>query len=119
MPRYSLLRHTGAPDDPIGCHFDLLLEAGESCRTWRLEEPPRLDGPVQPAVSLPAHRLVWLGPRSAAVSGNRGWAERVMAGHYSGVLPEDPEAAVQVQLLDGELQGQLVIQAGGCQLRQT
>ena len=30
--RYSLLRHTGAPDDPSGCHYDLLLEDGETCR---------------------------------------------------------------------------------------
>ena len=41
MHRYSLLRHTGAPDDPIGCHFDLLLEDGASCRTWRLQEVDR------------------------------------------------------------------------------
>ena len=119
MHSYSLLRHTGAPDDPIGCHFDLLLEDGASCRTWSLQEPPRLDGAAQPAVELPAHRLVWLGPRSAAVSGDRGWAERVMAGHYTGDLPVDPEAAVQVRLLDGDLQGLLVIQAGCCQLRQA
>ena len=43
MPRYALLRHTGAPDDPGGCHFDLLLEDGATCRTWRLADVPSID----------------------------------------------------------------------------
>ena len=119
MPRYALLRHTGAPDDPNGCHFDLLLEDGEACRTWRLDQPPQLEHTPQTAVPLPAHRLVWLEPRSAAVSGNRGWAERVMAGRYSGALPQQSDAPVRVQLRDGELNGVLVINAGTCQLRRA
>ena len=119
MHRYSLLRHTGAPDDPIGCHFDLLLEDGASCRTWRLHEPPRLDEAAQPAVKLPAHRLVWLGPRSAAVSGNRGWAERVMAGCYEGNLPEDSSHPVEIHLVEGDLQGRLLISNGHCCLLRT
>lgn len=119
MPRWSLLRHTGAPDDPSGCHFDLLLEDGEACRTWRLNQPPELDLAPQPAAALPDHRLVWLEPRSAAVSGNRGWAERVMAGHYSGTLPAEPAAAVQVLLQDGDLQGVLLISGECCELRRA
>ena len=71
MPRWSLLRHTGAPDDPSGCHFDLLLEDGKACRTWRLNQPPELGLAPQPAAALPDHRLVWLDPRSAAVSGEQ------------------------------------------------
>ncbi len=82
MPRYSLLRHTDAPDDPSGCHIDLLLEDGASCRTWRLPKLPCINGPAQEAIPLKAHRLVWLEPRRAAVSGNRGWAERIGAGIY-------------------------------------
>ena len=117
MPRYALLRHTDAPDDPSGCHFDLLLEDDLGCRTWRLDSPPRLDGPSQTATPLPTHRLVWLEPRSAAVSGDRGWAERVMAGIYDGELPDDPDAPLQVELCDGELKGQLEICAGRCSLR--
>ena len=119
MPRYALLRHTGAPDDPNGCHFDLLLEDGETCRTWRLNKLPRLDRPPQTASALPAHRLAWLEPRSAAVSGNRGWAERVMAGRYSGALPQNPAAPVQVQLRDGDLIGILLISDGTCHLRRA
>ena len=119
MPRYALLRHTGAPDDPHGCHFDLLLEDGETCRTWRLNEPPCLDRPPQPATALPAHRLAWLEPRSAAVSGDRGWAERVMAGRYSGALPHNPAVPIRVQLMDGDLIGRLLISNGTCQIQRT
>ena len=119
MPRYALLRHTGAPDDPHGCHFDLLLEDGETCRTWRLNAPPCLDRPPQAAAALPAHRLAWLEPRSAAVSGNRGWAERVMAGRYSGVLPHNPGGPVQVQLRDGDLIGTLLISNGTCRIQRA
>jgi len=53
MARYALLRHTGAPDDPSGCHFDLLLENGDHCRTWRLADVPSPNGISQPAVPLP------------------------------------------------------------------
>ena len=116
LPRYSLLRHTDAPDDPSGCHYDLLLEDGDGCRTWRLSRIPTSDGCSQDATALPVHRLVWLEPRSAAVSGGRGWAERVMAGHYSGALPSNPDAPVYLNLLDGELQGRLQISAGHCTL---
>jgi len=116
MPRYSLLRHTDAPDDPSGCHIDLLLEDGPACRTWRLPELPSINGAAQDAVSLPAHRLVWLDPRSAAVSGNRGWAERIGGGHYRGALPEQVDADLNVELSDGPLAGQLTISAGLCRV---
>ena len=119
MARYALLRHTDAPDDPSGCHFDLLLEDGDACRTWRLAKVPTLDGISQPAVLLAPHRLVWLEPRSAAVSGNRGWAERVMAGRYQGKLPDNPAHPVELTLLGGDLQGQLRIHQGHCSIRRT
>jgi len=37
--RFAILTH----DHPI-FHWDLLLEAGETCWTWRLEERPRAEG---------------------------------------------------------------------------
>ena len=113
LQRYALLRHTGAPDDPSGCHFDLLLEDRANCRTWRLATVPQLNAEAQPAVPLPAHRKVWLEPRSAAVSGNRGWAERIHAGSYCGVLPNATDADVTLQL-EGDLQGCLRITSGHC-----
>ncbi len=74
---------------------------------------PQLNEEAQPAVPLPAHRRVWLEPRSAAVSGNRGWAERIHAGSYSGVLPKAADADVTLQF-EGDLQGCLNIAAGHC-----
>ena len=119
MARYALLRHSDAPDDPSGCHFDLLLEDGDACRTWRLQAIPSLSGTLQVAIPLPRHRLVWLELRSAAVSGGRGWAERVMAGRYQGNLPDNPAHPVELTLLDGDLQGQLRIQQGHCSIKRT
>jgi hypothetical protein len=117
MPRYALLEHTGAPDDPSGCHYDLLLENVEHCRAWRLGRQPAVGEIAQAAVELAPHRLVWLSPRSAAVSGGRGWARGIAHGHYSGVLPSDAQAPVLVQLLDGALAGQLHLEGGCCVLK--
>jgi len=114
MPRYALLEHTGAPDDPSGCHYDLLLETGEHCRTWRLARKPAAGEPAQAAVELAPHRVVWLTPRSAAVSGGRGWARGIAHGHYAGALPSEAQAPVRVQMLDGALAGRLRIEAGCC-----
>ncbi len=116
MPRYALLEHTGAPDDPSGCHYDLLLENGEHCRAWRLVHRPAVGEPSQAAVELAPHRLVWLTPRSAAVSGGRGWARGIAHGHYAGALPSEAQAPVCVQLLDGALAGQLHLEGGFCLL---
>ena len=118
MPRYALLEHTGAPDDPSGCHYDLLLENGEHCRTWRLAHKPAAGEPAQAAVELAPHRLVWLMPRSAAVSGGRGWARGIAHGHYAGALPSDTQAPVRVQLLDGALAGHLRLEEGCCVLEE-
>ena len=115
LPRYALLHHTDAPDDPQGSHIDLLLEDGESCRSWRLASLPQLDQPAQDAIRLPAHRLIWLEPRRAAVSGGRGWAERIRAGFYDGDLPDDSASAVDVRL-SGDLQGRLQLGDGSCRL---
>jgi hypothetical protein len=82
MPRFALLEHTGAPDDAAGRHYDLLLEAGDACRTWRLAEIPTLGGSPVAAVELPPHRLAWLDHVAGEVSGGRGFARRVDAGDY-------------------------------------
>ena len=96
--RYALLEHFGAPDDPGGCHLDLLLEDGDSCRSWRLEAIPRLNGPAVQVTPLPPHRLVWLDRKSASVSGNRGWARRVVAGRMRSSLPADATQPIRVEL---------------------
>lgn len=96
--RYLFLEHTNAPDDPTGRHVDLLLEDGESCRTWRLVSVPLPDGPSLKAVPLPKHRLIWLERTSAAVSKGRGWGRRIMGGAFHGHLPDDPAESFRIEL---------------------
>ena len=80
MPRFAVLEHTAAPDDAAGRHFDLLLEAGPACRTWRLLTLPEHGGEAVAALELPPHRLVWLEQPAGEVSGGRGFARRVDGG---------------------------------------
>ena len=86
MPRFILLEHTGAPDDPAGRHFDLLLEAGQACHTWRLTEIPSTAGPAVTAVAIAPHRLAWLDHLAGEVSGGRGFARRIDGGTYEPAL---------------------------------
>ncbi len=79
-------------------HVDLLLEDGESCRTWRLCSVPLPNGPSLKATPLPRHRLIWLERTSAAVSGGRGWGRRIVGGTFQGVLPDNPKALIRVEL---------------------
>ena len=98
LSRYLFLEHTNAPDDPTCRHVDLLLEDGESCRTWRLSSVPLPNGPSLQAVHLPRHRLIWLERTSAAVSGGRGWGRRIVGGTFQGVLPDNPNELIKVDL---------------------
>jgi SAM-dependent methyltransferase len=82
MPRFILLEHIAAPDDPAGLHYDLLLEQTEHCRTWRLAAMPGLDGPEVNAVEVAPHRLAWLDHEAGPVSGGRGFARRIDVGFY-------------------------------------
>jgi hypothetical protein len=121
MPRFAILEHTGAPDDPAGIHYDLLLEAGAACRTWRLAELPRPAGPAVAAEELPAHRLAWLDHEAGAVSGGRGFARRVDAGSFEAAPPAtlDPGGVAEVTLHGAHLVGTLVLRvhAGGWTVR--
>jgi len=117
MPRCALLEHTGAPDDPAGRHFDLLLEAGAACRTWRLMVVPTSGGDPVPAMELPPHRLDWLERLEGDVSGGRGRARRVDAGSYE-VLSSDADelsvaTAVVVGIAGSILTGRLRLETVG------
>ena len=93
MPRFILLKHCGAPDDPAGRHFDLLLEAGEACHTWRLAEIPAPGGLPVAAVAIAPHRLAWLDHVAGEVSGGRGFARRIDGGTYEPALEGSPEGS--------------------------
>ncbi|MFO0864423.1 MAG: DNA polymerase ligase N-terminal domain-containing protein [Gemmataceae bacterium] len=76
LPRFVLLEH----DHPT-LHWDLMLEEGDSLRTWRLPSP-RFGGEPMEATSLAPHRLAYL-DYEGPVSGGRGSVKRVDAGTYS------------------------------------
>ncbi|HBU38339.1 MAG TPA: hypothetical protein DEB70_11115 [Planctomycetaceae bacterium] len=82
LSRFVLLEHTGHPDDPEGRHFDLLLEQADACKTWRLADIPRVEGPAVVSTQLRDHRLFWLDRLEGEVSGGRGFARRVDSGSY-------------------------------------
>ena len=65
MPRYVILTH-----DHPQLHWDLMLEAGEILRTWRLSAPPQAGAKVRAEPSFD-HRRLYL-DYEGPVSGDRG-----------------------------------------------
>ncbi|MCA9052572.1 MAG: hypothetical protein KDA75_01990 [Planctomycetaceae bacterium] len=92
MPHYVILTH----DHPFP-HWDLLLETGEACRTWRLLGEPGCNREIA-AEPLPDHRLLYL-DYEGPVSGDRGSVERWDRGTYI-IVSETADSLVV--LLDGE-----------------
>ena len=114
--RWVLLRHTGAPDDLRGIHFDLLLEDTEFCRTWRLSNIPLLDGPYVASVSIAPHTLDWLDIKEKFVSGNRGFATRIKKGIFFKSLPSIEKSSINLSLKWEYIEGDLVIDENGCRI---
>jgi hypothetical protein len=116
MPRFVLLEHTGHPDDPAGLHYDLLLEDGAACRTWRLTDIPTVGGSPVATVELPPHRLEWLDRLQGEVSGGRGFACRIDAGSYEHAAPvgngHPPGSHCVVDLQGVTLAGRLKLEPG-------
>lgn len=101
MPRFVVLEH----DHPF-LHWDLMLEAGEALRTWRLRGVPGpakgpAGGASQPIIAepLPDHRLAYL-DYEGPVSGERGRVKRFDAGAFEWV--EDVEGRCVIEL-DGRV----------------
>ena len=115
--RFAILEHTGAPDDPAGRHFDLLLEAGTACRTWRLMALPKHGGDAVAAIELPPHRIVWLERLEGEVSGGRGFARRIDAGVYQVLASDTAELSAASELVlamtGGVCAGRLRLEAVG------
>ena len=114
--RWVLLRHTGAPDDLRGIHFDLLLEDTEFCRTWRLSNIPLLDGPYVSSVSIAPHTLDWLDIKEKVISGNRGFATRIKKGIFFKSLPSIEKSFINLALKWEDVEGDLVIDEKGCRI---
>jgi hypothetical protein len=98
-----VLEHTGTPTYKPGIHWDLMLEAGESLRTWELDAVPT-PGATVFAAPLPAHRLDYL-DYEGPISGDRGTVRRIVCGTYEIVRDDQLELVVRLegQLLLGRL----------------
>ena len=114
--RWVLLRHTGAPDDLRGIHFDLLLEDKNFCRTWRLSDIPLLDGSYVDSVHIAPHRLNWLDIREKVISGNRGVATRIKNGIFFQQLPIIDKCFINLALKWEDIDSDLVIDEKGCRI---
>lgn len=80
MPRFVILRHEVPANYPRGGHWDLMLEAGQTLRTWALCELPRQEREVS-AEALAEHRLEYLG-YEGPLSGERGSVRQFDQGTY-------------------------------------
>jgi hypothetical protein len=92
MPRFVILEH-----DHPALHWDLMLEAGDVLRTWRLRELP------QPGTTVIAersfdHRLLYL-DYEGPISGNRGNVVRRDWGDYQ--IETESESEITFRM-DGE-----------------
>ena len=90
MPRFVLLEHRWN-----GVHWDFMLEAGESLRTWAIDAPI-VPGDELPARALADHRLAYL-DYEGPVSGNRGSVRRNDRGTYEPLVWEGDRVAVRLQ----------------------
>jgi hypothetical protein len=95
MPRFALLLHRTVADYPRPTHYDLMLEAGDLCRTWALAtEPPA--GEAIAAEALPDHRKMYL-EFEGEVSAGRGLVTRIDAGDFQWLSHEPCQVRVAVQ----------------------
>jgi hypothetical protein len=101
VPRYVILEH----DHPI-LHWDLMLEAGDVLRTWRLSGPPEAGVEVGAESSFD-HRLAYL-DYEGPVSGNRGKVKAWDRGTFAWLRQEETGAAVRLE--GGRLRGILVVE---------
>jgi len=106
MSRFVVLYHECPNDCPRPSHWDLMLEQGNTLRTWALSDAPE-DGRATRAVSLGDHRKEYLryeGP----LSHDRGSVTRWDAGTFTIVRNEND---VLIAQLDGaRLRGEIALE---------
>ncbi len=100
MPRYVILEH-----DHPQLHWDLMLEDGDTLRTWRLLAAPEPGQTVAAETSFP-HRRLYL-DYEGPVSGGRGRVMRWDEGIFT-PLEESPSRLV-LQLEGRRRQGLAVL----------
>jgi hypothetical protein len=102
--RFVVLEH-----DWNGVHWDFMLEAGGSLRTWAIDAPivPWVE---LPARSLPDHRLIYL-TYEGPISDNRGSVRRVAEGTFQAIDWDVDH--VRVKLAGDQLVGEVDLYRSG------
>ena len=103
--RFVVLRHEPGEAGPRELHWDLMLEFGDSLRTWALSCKPQLAQEIA-ADELPRHRSEYL-DYEGSVSQGRGTVSRFDCGTFE-VLQDAPEQ-LSVNLRGELLQGRLCL----------
>jgi DNA polymerase Ligase (LigD) len=104
MLRFVLLEHNWN-----GVHWDFMLEAGETLRTWAIDAPI-VAGRDLPARALGNHRKSYL-DYEGAISGNRGKVRRLDAGTYRVLVWSDRH--VRVEVTGAQLVGDVDLRSTG------
>lgn len=126
MPRYVLLYHECSPDYERPSHWDLMLEADGTLRTWAMPRlpfgweaaqartsevspccVPTSSGTCVVATPLADHRIDYL-HQEGPLTGNRGVIRRVDAGTYQTVAQNS--RLWRVALSGGVIQGTITLQ---------
>ena len=90
MPRFVLLEHRWD-----GVHWDLMLESGETLRTWAIDAPI-VPGVELSARALPDHRVIYL-DYEGPISGDRGTVRRVDSGSFASLDWRDDLIRVRLE----------------------
>lgn len=100
MPRFALLTH----DHPF-LHWDLLLEDGDFCLTWRLLQSPDRAGLLS-AEKRPNHRPLYL-DYEGVVSEDRGRVSQWDAGTFDWRRRQDDN--LEIEIAGRRLRGRLTL----------
>jgi hypothetical protein len=104
MPRFTISHHTGSKE---GDHYDLMLEHGDTLKTWRLANTAFLVSQV--ARQIKDHRKSYL-EYEGDISGDRGRVKIWDTGIYS--VDEWKEDRIQVALVGRVLKTRLILTLG-------
>ena len=116
MNKWVLLEHKVQSVNSLDTHYDLLVENGKDCLTWKFLKLPLLNQAVTEIFKQPNHRLVWLYRIEHELSGNRGFVKRIDHGIFINVS-DNLDSEYCRFILDGELlNGLFEISGNSCRL---
>ena len=103
MPRFVILLHECPTDLVRETHFDLMLEDGETLRTWAMASEPNPGVEIE-AECLAKHRVAYL-DYEGPLTGNRGSVSQWDQGTFAWL--EDEPDAIELRIAGKRLTGLL------------